>query len=229
MTLSAPNQSNVFVNSIISWLSNDKKDELYDALKNDKENREKEYQKKRNEVVKELTKNHVKVEWNIEMFWCKGVKLHIDLPAVGKFKWYNFDCFLSEEHRNQKFVSEHPEVEEKMYSMDDISKLLDAIRSYMENSWVSIPNEWNIKKNMRYRERDHFTKKDWIRYRDAENLQNEEWNILKEITGLNWMFLLKDKRLKEGKDYHYGWLFHNQFNFFNTVWVDDSSLLLKSE
>ena len=72
MTINAPvNTSYNAVNSIFWWLSDQKKDELFEMLKQDKENREKAKDTKLNKIINDIKENHVKIEDWVKMLWCK--------------------------------------------------------------------------------------------------------------------------------------------------------------
>ena len=213
------------INSIYWWLTDQKKDELFEMLKQDKENREKAKDIKLNKIISDIKENHVKIEDWIKMLWCTWKKIHVDLPAIWNFKGYNFDFFLSNESRKENDLN--PELTENSFSMNEITKILKELNSYLYENWIELDNWVDFNKQMRFRENEHIIKKDWIKFWNYENMSNKTWEILKKITGLNWMYWLKDKQGPNWKTTQVGWFSHHNYCFFNNMWMWNAPLLLK--
>lgn len=226
MTINAPvNSSYNILNSIYWWLSDQKKDELFEMLKQDKENREKSKDIKLNKIINDIKENHVKIEDWVKMLWCTWKKIYIDLPATWNFKWYKFEFFVSNENRKENDLNE--ELVGNSFSMDEITKLIKELNLYLYENWIEL-DEWNnFDKQMRFRENEHIIKKDWIKIWNYENMSNKTWDVLKKITWLNWMYWLKDKQEANWKEAQVWWFFHHTFCFFNNAWMWNAPLLLK--
>lgn len=163
-----------------NWLTQEKKDEAKKRfLQQLKESRNKKWYNK-DEIIDNLKNNYVKTQENVEMMWYKWKTLLIELPAKWKFKWFKFDCFITNDKFKYKDVKES--TKQDLYSKKEISTLFSAIREYMEeyNIWC-----------------------DWDDY-DYENQldlfeKDEEycfaWDFLKKITWLNDSYLLSDAAL----------------------------------
>lgn len=126
-------------------------------------------------ILDDLKKNHVKVEKNVEMMWYEWKKIHINLPAVWNFKWFKFDCFVSNLPITRKDFEENPEFEKKSYSMDDISKLLYAMNEYMIE--LQGENDWDMK----YEDKLKY----WETIYREEIYGCKVWDFLKDIVWLN--------------------------------------------
>ena len=93
-------------------------------------------------ILNDLRENHVKIEKNAEVEWYKWKKVHIDLPAVWNFEWFKFDYFVSNDFVYKKDFEAKSELKKKSYSMNDVSKLLQAMNEYMTELWGK--NDGNI-------------------------------------------------------------------------------------
>lgn len=88
-------------------------------------------------VMEDLNNNHRTIKENSEYMWLKWKELHLTLPAVWKFKWYKFDCFISDSkfrfdemnHYNWKY---------NFYDIDELCKLWDALKAYLEEYNINI-------------------------------------------------------------------------------------------
>jgi len=132
-----------------------------------------------NIILNDLKENHVKVEENAEMMWCKWKKVHIDLPAVWDFEWFKFDYFISDEAVYKRDFEKKSELEEKSYSMSDISKLLQAMNRYMIE--LKGKNDWDM----------DYEKE--LKYWETEKYRCDTWDCLKAITWLDYWYWLSDK------------------------------------
>jgi hypothetical protein len=121
-------------------------------------------------ILENLKEKCVKVEKNVEYMWYKWKKVHINLPAVWKFKWFKFDYFVSDYKvwRNDF----KPGLWKKLYTINDVSKLLEAMNKYMQA--MGVETDWS----MDYEER----LKSWQRYSESKC---KAWDCLKAITWLN--------------------------------------------
>ena len=111
--------------------------------------------------------------------WYEWKKVHINLPAVWNFKWFNCDYFVSNYEVSKSSFEKKSELEKKSYSMKDVSKLLQAINEYM--SELQGKNDWNM---------DYENElKCW----DAKRNRCNAGDCLKAITWLNIWYWLSDK------------------------------------
>lgn len=132
-------------------------------------------------IIWDLIWNHVKINSDQELLWFKWNIVHLTLPAVWKFKWFNFDYFESLEKINKNDFEKNNEYAEKSFTMKDICELLDAIRSYMNELKVKIDCEINYESRLS---------------RNEKNNRTTAWKYLKEILKLNDMYWLKDCWIK---------------------------------
>lgn len=106
-------------------------------------------------VEDDLLKNHLNVKENSEYMWLKWKEIHLTIPAVWKFKWFKFDCFISDDDFNFVKVDEdksaYGKKSDHFYEIDDLCKLWEALQSYFEeyNAKCYISSfkisEWSIK------------------------------------------------------------------------------------
>lgn len=130
-------------------------------------------------ILNDLRENHVKIEKNAEVEWYKWKKVHIDLPAVWNFEWFKFDYFVSNDFVYKKDFEAKSELKKKSYSMNDVSKLLQAMNEYMTELWGK--NDGNI---------DYETE---LKYWEFEKYRCTAWDCLKAITWLKYWYWLSDK------------------------------------
>lgn len=135
MSINTPTGWDVELKSIMGWLSDKKRDELLEMLKQDKRERER---RKEREILEDLRDNHVKIEESKEVLGNKWKNVHIDLPAVWNFKWFNFDFFLSDDVFSDKDFKKEKNYEEMSYTMEELSELLESLRGYMIACWVPV-------------------------------------------------------------------------------------------
>lgn len=121
-------------------------------------------------ILNDLKKNHVK-EKNVEEMGYQWKRVYIDFPAVGSFKWFKFDYFVSEDKISKDELKSNPKLKEKLHSFSEIWKLLQAMNSYMK--------EFGVKTDyfMDYADR--------LKYYHTDYHNCVAWNYLKDITGLN--------------------------------------------
>lgn len=174
MTINTPNGWNDDLKSIMEWLSDEKRDELLEMLKQDKKERGVAMRESlhwdKEAILKDLKENHVKIEEDAESpFNCflgrKWRIFHIDLPAVWNFKWFKFDFYVSDWYVKKEDFDQYFEKTSLLYSyweMWEHNGLLRAIAEYMKESWVKL-DEW------------------------------EQGVCLKNITGLNNRYRCKEK------------------------------------
>jgi hypothetical protein len=94
-------------------------------------------------ILKDIQKNHVKVEFDKELFWVKWRFVHLELPEVWNFKWFKFNCFISKwEPLKPGEFKANPNFENQSYSVEEIANLLKAINEYMKAYWVE--TDWDI-------------------------------------------------------------------------------------
>ena len=185
--------------SILEWLSDSQKDEMFKLLVKDKEKRwelKEELVWFEEGVLNDLKKNHIKIEENAEMMWYKWRKIHIDLPAAWDFKWFKFDCFVSDNDIYNETFEEDPKLIDRSYTTEDISDLVKAFNRYMHAYWL----------DMRGKYADDFKKTFW--YTGC---------CLKELAWFHEWYHLKDVdekthyRVQRNCDYGHGCYFDRYF------------------
>ena len=168
-------------------LSEWEKDELFKVLKKDRTpDLEKIITNEENyaRIIKDLKKNHnIRAEKG-KMMWHKWKMVHIDLPAVEGFEWYKFDWFFSKDGIEKKDYEANPEYEEKSYSIDDICKMLEALRKYMSLNWVDID--------------EHRDYHEDLKHNNKVKKFSRVWSCIREITWLDldfYRYRLQDKNI----------------------------------
>lgn len=203
--------------SFVEWLSDEKRKELLGMLKQKKTEEEEVVLKSlyRDSIIKDLKENHVKIEENVEMMWYKWKEVHIDLPAVWNFKWFKFDYFIADDLVKKVNMDKNTELQKKLYSMKDVSKLLQAMNEYMEELQLENDEDINYEVDLRRREGDCLKK-------------NRAWDCLKAITWLNVWYWLKNKEYWHD-DSRVTWVCYGNDCYFGSASYDDfcSNLLLK--
>lgn len=137
-TISTPTGWNDKLNSIMEEyknLSDEEKHQLFKLLKQDKLDREKSMWNI-DAILEDLNENYVNIEGNKEMLNKKWIIMHINLPAIWKFNWFKFDCFISDCSGEVLLEDWNEEYKEKSYSMEEILKLYEAIIKYMKEYWI---------------------------------------------------------------------------------------------
>ena len=164
------------------------------------QNEDYEKREKKEKILKDLKENHVKIEENVEMMWYKWKKVYINLPAVWSFEWFKFEYFISE---NTVYGSEiTSELNDKLYSIRDISQMLKAMNRYMKALGV---------------ETDGYM--DYERYLlDSRDFWQDVkvWDCFKSITGLDCACWLDN-----GKNGIIEWNCHKYVFYFNTYFDMD--------
>ena len=127
-------------------------------------------------ILRDLKKNHIE-EHDAEEMWYKWKRVHIDLPAVWDFNWFEFDYFVSKNTISQREFKQNLELEKKSHSFWSISKLLEKLNKYMKELWVE--TDWN----MDYRAA--------LMYYSTDCHNCVVWNHLKDITGLSSRYWVK--------------------------------------
>lgn len=122
---------------------------------------------------------YVRTEYDVEMMWYEWKKVHIVLPAVWNFKGYEFDYFVSEDFVAQKDFENNPELGKKSYSMNDISKLLEAVNKFMAE--LGCETDW-----------DGYKYENELKLWETGTDRCKVWNCLKFITWLESLYWLKD-------------------------------------
>ena len=125
-------------------------------------------------------KKNVKVEENIKMMWFKWKKVHINLPAVWKFKWFQFEYFVSNCSVNRDDFKKNPQLKKKSYTMQDVWGLLRAMNKYMQSMGVKTDWDMNYEKDLESRK--------------THNYRCYAWDYLIYISGLDWKkYWIKNK------------------------------------
>ena len=132
-------------------------------------------------ILKNLRENpkYVKIEENAEMMWYGWKKVHINLPAVWKFKWFKFDYFVSDGHVKKSDFIKKPELKEKSYSKKDVSRLLQAMNQYM------LELQWDSDRNIDYENELNM-------WENNNKCRCNAWYCLKTITWLDYCYWLSD-------------------------------------
>ena len=153
-TINTPTGWDDDLKSMLECLTNEQKDRLFEMLKQDKKDRgnignESLYWNK-DAILDDLIENHVYVDKDIEieMLGHKWKLIHINLPKIGNFEWFKFDCFVSNYGYNKKEFEFDSEYDRKFYSMDEISDLLKALNRYMRAYWVNMDENIDFKKDL---------------------------------------------------------------------------------
>ena len=150
----------------------------------------------------DLKKNYVKIEENAEMMWYKWKKVHITLPSIWSFEWYKFGYFISDNMVKKWEFENNPNLGEKsLFSMCDISKLLQAINKYMVEFWGK--NDMNV---------DYENE---LQYWRTKNYRCNAWDCLRTITWLCDWYWLSDKDVAWRKDSHAIWYCFHTCCYFN--------------
>lgn len=196
----------------IEWLSDTQKDRLLKLLileKNERENEEAEQANKlkinTNAILKDLRENHVKIEENAKIIWYKWKKVHIDLPAVWNFEWYKFDYFVSDKQIRKDTFESNPELKKRSYSINEVSKLFQAMNRYMLELWGG--NDGDEEGDI-----------DELEYREtAKNIYSITWLR-------NW-YWLKNKEILYNKNFilsphHARWSCY--IGYDNIDWIEDN-------
>ena len=131
--INVSNDNSNELNLIVGNLSDEKRNELYLILKQDRE-------KKKQLMLKDFEENHVKIEENMEMFGERWKIIHINLPSVWDFGWFKFDFFVSD-RIVWKEDFEGKQLEKQSYSRREVADLLEALNKYMEACWVDWDGE----------------------------------------------------------------------------------------
>ena len=139
------------------------------------EQRNKELYWNKEKILENLKENCVKVEEKVEMMWYKWKKVHINLPAVWKFKWFKFDYFVSNESVRKYDFKKGSELENKSYSMKEVWELLKAMNRYMKAMGVETDWEMNYEKDLRYWETDNYSCIAWDWLKQVVLLDDEYW------------------------------------------------------
>ena len=137
-TINTPKGWNDKLNSIMEEyksLSDEEKHQLFKLLKQDELDREKSIWNI-DAILEDLKENYVNIEENKEMLNKKWEIIHINLPAIWKFNWFNFDCFTSNYSEYLYLKDWNEKYKEKSYSMEELQKLYEAIIKYMKEYWI---------------------------------------------------------------------------------------------
>ena len=91
-------------------------------------------------VIADLKENHIKVDENVEMYWFKWKIVHVELPPIWWFKWFNFDYFVSDE------VIDLENYEKMKHNINyhtkrSIWELLNNLSKYMQEFWIDLKDE----------------------------------------------------------------------------------------
>ena len=132
-------------------------------------------------ILDDLRKNYVKIEENVRMLWYEWKKVHINLPAVWNFEWFKFDYFVSNDEVMKYDFERKSQLEKRSYSINDVSKLLQAMNKYMVE--LQGDNDWDM---------DYENE---LKYWETETWGCKAWDCLKVITWLDNWYWLKDKEV----------------------------------
>ena len=220
-TINTPTGWDDDLKSMLECLTNEQKDRLFEMLKQDKKDRgnignESLYWNK-DAILDDLIENHVYVDKDIEieMLGHKWKLIHINLPKIGNFEWFKFDCFVSNYGYNKKEFEFDSEYDRKFYSMDEISDLLKALNRYMRAYWVNMDENIDFKKDL---------------YWKNKKITSNTWDCLKKIIELDTDYWLRDKNLDGKKGTRACWFCgynSSYFSEYNDYDDDGAKLLMK--
>lgn len=220
-TINTPTGWDDDLKSMLECLTNEQKDRLFEMLKQDKKDRgnignESLYWNK-DAILDDLIENHVYVDKDIEieMLGHKWKLIHINLPKIGNFEWFKFDCFVSNYGCNKKEFEFDSEYDKKFYSMDEISDLLKALNRYMRAYWVNMDENIDFKKDL---------------YWKNKKITSNTWDCLKKIIELDTDYWLRDKNLDGKKGTRACWFCgynSSYFSEYNDYDDDGAKLLMK--
>lgn len=165
-------------------------------------------------ILNDLKENHVKIE-DAEMMWYRWKKVHIELPSYRNFEWFNFDYFVSDDIFNKKDFEKEPELQEKSYSMSDVSKLLQAMNRYITEHQGTNDGDMDYENELKY----------W----ETEKYRCNAWDCLRAITWLDYFYWLSDKDVEWRKNSRVRWFYYG-FNCHFDLYYDDynvANLFLK--
>jgi len=205
--------------SKLEWLSPEEKDKLLEILKQDKKERnnlgcESLYWNK-DAILDDLIENHVYIDEDIEieMLGHRWKLIYINLPKIGNFEWFKFDCFISDYSYHKKEFESGSEYDEKLYSMDEIADLLEALNRYMRAYWVNMDENVDFKKDL---------------YWKNSKVTTDTWECLKKIIDLDRDYWLGDKDVDEMEWTRACWFCGPDSSFFSEYndYDDDGAKLL---
>lgn len=158
-------------------LSREERDEMLKLLNIEREN----------EIIQDLKDNkHITIDKDKEMFMKKWKIIHVNLPSVGDFKWFKFDCFVSDEsskywnYVDEEDIEENPELEDSLYSISDIWTIFRAINQYMQEKGLDADSDIDYENVLKHRENG------------GHKYNCKAWNFFKNITGLSGWYWTKD-------------------------------------
>ena len=129
--------------------------------------------KNKEEVLDDLKENHIQIEEDKEMFGYKWKIVHLDLPAVGDFKWFKFDYFVSNNKVYYENLKKENKIMEQSHSLKDVIELFENMREYMKACWVFMDREMDFEKDV-----------EWDAYRYLWQRRFDTWDCLKDL--LQW-------------------------------------------
>ena len=190
-------------------LSDKQKDELLWMLTHEKIDKVQSISTKES-IIRDLRDNHVKIEEDVEMMWCRWKRIYIELPAVWSFEWFKFSWFIPNESIKISDLWQHWELIEKSYSVKEVYELLHAITMYMRELWISIDDRIDFDGYSSYRDVFRF----------------ESWNILKSIAGTSDQYYLRDSD-SSLIDSCAMWINYGGNSLFSKYWGDTAKLFMK--
>ena len=165
-------------------------------------------------ILRDLKENHVKIEENAKMMWYKWRKVHIELPAVWNFEWFKFNYFVSNDYVTKWNFEKKSELEEKSYSMSDVSKLLQAMNKYMIELGGKNDGDMDYENKLKF----------W----ETETYRCEAWDCLKAITWLDVWYWMKDKDVAGRQNSRANWGCRDyDCGFSRTAYDDFANLFLR--
>lgn len=184
----------------VNFLTDEQKDHLLLTLQQDKLKKwpRQELIWNRDAVIKDLQCNYLTIEDDIEKYGQKWKIIHLTLPKVKDFEWFNFSCFISDKPIYQENLKY--DITKNLFSRKDITNLFIAINEYMK-IYLETDNEkicYDIDHDTNYEEL--LTQRDFML--DRHNTC-KAWEYLKKIMWLN-------------DDY---WLSNNDYYWFKNIFV----------
>lgn len=90
------------------------------------------------EMVVEELKKLVTTQESQVMLWSEWKIVHIDLPAVGDFKWFQFNYFCSKYAYSLDTFNTNDEYIDNSFTIHGIVEFFTALNDYLRNMWVEM-------------------------------------------------------------------------------------------
>ena len=151
-------------------------------------------------ILKNLKEHYVRKD-EAEVMWYKWKIVHVNLPAVWNFEWFNFDYFVSYARVHKDDFEANPEFEKKSYSMKKICDILKAMNRYLAELGVKTDGNKNYENDLQWW---NWKSMLWwiVHYFPTES---KAWDWLKDVTWLNRAYWTSDKKVYRKEDSRIRW------------------------